>query len=401
MIRFSACKALLGFFVCFPAFCQPQIGGGACTNAILNGTYYYVLAGDLTSGGGVYPYAELGKLVADGQGNASGKSQASEGGSLSNYSLAGKYSVQPNCSGTLTLTANGQSEAPVTFQIINGGEGAVIAYSQQSAVITGRAYRSDGAGQCGSGSLSGGYGYLLTGVEDLSGSGYYYSQAGNVLSDGNGNISVVATVNVNGTTATGSGTGSYSLGSDCLGTAHVSSAGGVTNYSIAIVENGQGVVFLETDANTTVGGTGQPQFAAPQQAIVNSGSFAPESLSEGSLFSIFGAGLSQQTASAQTLPLPGTLGSTQVLVNGAAAPLFYVAPGQINAQMPLEVPTGSPVSLIVKSSGRSSNTATVALTSTAPGIFAYGSNEAIVQNPDGSLNSDAAPAHPGEVLVGY
>jgi uncharacterized protein (TIGR03437 family) len=402
MIRFSPCKLLFALSICIPLYSQSQIGAGTCTNATITGTYYYVVGGDVASGGGFYPYAEMGKLVADGQGNVSGRSQASVGGSLTSYILAGTYSVQTNCAGTLTLTANSTPSAPVTFQVLNAGEGAVIAYSQQSAVITGRAYRSDGAGQCGNGSLSGGYAFLLTGVDYISGSGYYYSSAGNVVSDGNGNLtSVVSTVNVNGTTATGSATGSYSLESDCSGTARVSGSSGTSNYSVAVVENGQGIVFLETDTNTTVGGTAQPQFTAPQQSIVNSGSFAPESLSAGSIFSVFGAGLSQQTASAQTLPLPLSLGSTAVMVNGESVPLFYVSPGQINAQMPLNAPTGSPVSVIVTSAGRNSNTATVDLAPAAPGVFTYGNNEAIVQNPNGSLNSAANPAHPGDVLVGY
>jgi len=309
--------------------------------------------------------------------------------------------VQSNCAGTLTLTVNSKASAPITFQIVNGGEGAVIAYSQQSAVIAGRAYRSDGAGQRGNSSLSGGYACLLTGVVYDSGSAYYYSQAGNVISDGVGDVSVVSTVNVKGTTATGNATGSYSLGSDCSGAARVSSPSGTANYSIAVVENGQGIVFLETDANTTVGGTAQPQFTAPQQSIVNGGSFAPGSLSAGSIFSVFGVGLSLGTASAQVLPLPRSLGSTTVLVNGQSVPLFYAGPNQINAQMPLDAPTGTPVSVIVKSAGISSNTVTVGLVSAAPGIFAYGNNEAVVQNEDGALNSDANPAHPGEVLVGY
>jgi uncharacterized protein (TIGR03437 family) len=37
----------------------------------------------------------------------------------------------------------------------------------------------------------------------------------------------------------------------------------------------------------------------------------------------------------------------------------------------------------------------------APGIFEYGQNRAIVQNPDYSLNSAADPAHPGDVVVAY
>jgi uncharacterized protein (TIGR03437 family) len=343
----------------------------------------------------------LGQLVADGQGGVAGHSQTNNGGILTNHFLAGKYSVQPTCSGTLTLTVDLQASPPATFQVLNGGEGAVIAYSMQSAVISGQAYRSDGANQCGNGSLSGAYGYLLTGFEFVSSTGYYYSQAGNAVSDGNGNISVVGNVNVNGTSASTTGTGTYSLASDCSGTARVTNQSGTANYSIAVVENGQGLLFLETDAGTIVSGTAQPQFASPQNAVANSGSFESQALSPGSLFSVFGANLSQQSLSAGVVPLPTNLASTQVIVNGKAAPLVSVSPNQVNAQMPLDVPANQPISLSIANAAKSGNTVTLSLQQAAPGIFTYGQNRAVVQNPDFSVNSPTSPAHPGDTLVAY
>ena len=76
------------------------------------------------------------------------------------------------------------------------------------------------------------------------------------------------------------------------------------NYIFAVAEDGGSVPFLKIDPNTAVSGVALPQAAAPQQAVVNGASFAPRRLAPGSLFSIFGAGLSQQTTSATTLPLP-------------------------------------------------------------------------------------------------
>ena len=52
----------------------PQIGGGNCSTSTVKGTYYYILAGTVSSGGQGEPYAELGQLVADGSGGVSGKS---------------------------------------------------------------------------------------------------------------------------------------------------------------------------------------------------------------------------------------------------------------------------------------------------------------------------------------
>ena len=160
---------------------QPQIGGGVCTNSTLSGIYYYFLSGDLLSGNAVYPYVELGKLVADGQGGVSGNSHASIGGSISAYALSGTYSVQSSCTGTMTLSVNSQPPSSPTFQVTNGGLSAVVAFSRTSGVVAGRAYRqttSSGTIQYATASLSGSYAYLLTGVAFLSGNGYYYSQAG-------------------------------------------------------------------------------------------------------------------------------------------------------------------------------------------------------------------------------
>jgi hypothetical protein len=352
----------------------------------------------------------LGKLVANGNGGVSGQSVASVNGAFNTYSLSGTYSVEGGCAASMALTVNSQSAGTstgtLTFQVVNGGQGINVAASTPGVVAVGRAYRQTAgtaaATQCSSGSFSGSYGYLLTGVVRLSAnSSLLYADDGQVVSDGNGHLSASSVANVNGATTAATGAGSYTVSNDCSGAAHVTNANGTTDYLFAVVQDGQGALFLGSDLGYTIGGTAQPQFAAPQQAIVNSANFAPQSLSAGSIFSVFGVGLSQRTASAQMLPLPRTLASTQVLVNGLAAPLFYVGPGQINAQMPLEVAAGTPLSVVVKNAGQSSNAATVNLVPAAPGIFTYGNNGAVVQNPDGTLNSDASPAHSGDVLVGY
>lgn len=68
----------------------------------------------------------------------------------------------------------------------------------------------------------------------------------------------------------------------------------------------------------------------------------------GSLVSIYGDNLSGTTASANRLPLPTQLPGTgtQVFFGGIAAPLFYVSPTQINAQVPFELPNSGSVDLV-------------------------------------------------------
>jgi uncharacterized protein (TIGR03437 family) len=382
----------------------PQIGGASCSTSMVNGTYFYMLTGTVSSRGESVPYLELGDLVANGSGSVSGESNTNLNGLKNTNSLAGTYSVQSNCTGSITLTVNSQTITALTVQVINNAQGMILAISNDGEVVTGRAYRTtaaSGTPQCGNGSLSGTYGYVLTGFASVSGVSYLYSDSGQVTADGNGNLTSTSITNAGGAFSNIAGTGSYSVTSQCNGTASLTTQNGTSNYVIAIVQDGQQVLFLETDTGTTVGGTGQPQFSVPRQAVVNGASFQPQMVAPGSLFTIFGTGLSTQTASAQTLPLPITLGQTQLLVNGTPVPLVYVSSEQINAQMPTGVPTGQAVALTVTNEGSASNTVTLNIPSAAPGIFTTNGTQAIVQNPNGSINSSTTPAHAGDVVVAY
>jgi len=77
-----------------------------------------------------------------------------------------------------------------------------------------------------------------------------------------------------------------------------------------------------------------------------------------------------------SVPLPTTLLTTTVTVNGEPAPLFYVDPGQINAQMPEDIKPGV-ATVVVKNGSSTSNAAAVIIPATGtPGIVVYGNNRA-------------------------
>jgi len=94
-------------------------------------------------------------------------------------------------------------------------------------------------------------------------SGGVFSEEGQVISDGNGNLSVTSVVNSNGTVSKIPGNGTYSLISNCSGTAAVTSQFGSNNYLFAVVQDGQSILFLATDPGTTVAGTAQSQSLVP------------------------------------------------------------------------------------------------------------------------------------------
>jgi len=225
----------------------------------LTGTYFYLLSGDQIVGSQVLPYAELGKLVSDGQGNVSGHSTAGVNGAFGNYSLTGTYAVQGNCTGSMTLTVNSSATSTLAFEVVRGGDDILISFSGNGGVAVGQAYRAaTGSAPCTTGSLAGSYGFLLSGVY-----GGLFSEEGQVTSDGNGNLGVTSVVNSSGTVLQVAGSGTYSLSADCSGTALVTSQVGNNSYLFASVLNGQVVLFLSTDPGATVSGVAQSQAIVP------------------------------------------------------------------------------------------------------------------------------------------
>ncbi len=141
--------------------------------------------------------------------------------------------------------------------------------------------------------------------------------------------------------------------------------------------------------------------------VVDGASFekAPAGVVPGSIVSIFGSGFSTGTLHAGSVPLPTTLGGVQVLMNGIAAPLFVVAPGQINAQVPWELLQEVTDRLEVQIVSNGVHSA-IEVTSHAgqPGIFTTlqnGTGPGVITHADGSLVSNSSPAAKGETVIVY
>lgn len=143
--------------------------------------------------------------------------------------------------------------------------------------------------------------------------------------------------------------------------------------------------------------------------VVNAGSYSGSAIGAGTVATIFGSDLARVTASASAVPLPDSLGGVKVIVNGIAAPLFYVSPTQINFQLPAGLPL-TPVfgadgaylaALRVERDGMTSNLAYVGVRAAAPGIIQYGNNYAVATTPDGGVIGPQTPVAPGQVITFY
>ena len=127
------------------------------------------------------------------------------------------------------------------------------------------------------------------------------------------------------------------------------------------------------------------------------GGAAPDtggSLARGSLASIYGYGLAQDTAQARAYPLPTELAGASVLVDGARAPLMFVSPGQINFQVPWDAPSGE-VSITLGAGGLLGIPSTISLGDFSPGVFVA------VRAVDQAPVSPAKPVAGGDWVVVY
>jgi len=108
--------------------------------------------------------------------------------------------------------------------------------------------------------------------------------------------------------------------------------------------------------------------------IVNAASFAAgQPVAPGSLVAIFGNDLAPGLAQADSVPLSTSLANVSVTFNGVAAPLDFVAAGQINAQVPYEMGPGT-ANVIVTRNNVDSAATPVVVNAVAPGVFAAGTH---------------------------
>jgi uncharacterized protein (TIGR03437 family) len=141
------------------------------------------------------------------------------------------------------------------------------------------------------------------------------------------------------------------------------------------------------------------------QTIVNLADFdAYRPLAPGSIAVAFGDFAAASPAVAGSGSLPTFLGGLEVRVAGVAAPIFAVTKSQVNFLVPFNVTVDRyaaqvPVEFRIKDAPAGS--ASMFLRDVSPGILvnAGALRPAVALNEDGSLNAQANPARPGEILT--
>ncbi|HXI19850.1 MAG TPA: hypothetical protein VNH46_02115, partial [Gemmatimonadales bacterium] len=153
--------------------------------------------------------------------------------------------------------------------------------------------------------------------------------------------------------------------------------------------------------SAAAGGVALPVLGA--NGVVEGAGFTPlRPLAPGSIVSLFGTGMAEGESYAPAIPLARSLNGTSVRIGDQDAPLYYVGPTQINAQVPFTAKVGESVSIVVNSKGKLTAPQSYLIAPAQPGIF----NGAVLDfqnDPDhgGLAVSAEHPARIGHDLVIY
>jgi uncharacterized protein (TIGR03437 family) len=106
-----------------------------------------------------------------------------------------------------------------------------------------------------------------------------------------------------------------------------------------------------------------PVINAAGNAAAYNQTYAP-----GMLLTLFGSSLAPDALAASTVPLPARLDGVSATINNLIAPLWYISSGQINLQIPYEIPVNSTATLTLNNNGQATSLSFV-VAAMAPGIF--------------------------------
>lgn len=384
-----------------------------CSAATLMGTYDLSLGGRQVSSAGVVSKFVLGNGSAtfDGQGKVAFAFTSNSVNGTQSFgnpaAWSGTYTLQSNCQGSISITSGDTANLALVAYAVNTNTQLASSFTFVGNNAT-YAYNGGGTVQpavCSLATLSGGFPFSATG-NALSGGTVtnVVDMAGLFTFDGQGNVTANWTTSTNATNTQVTATGTYTVTPACLGTMSLTDSSS-NKYALSTAITGAAAgnfALIASNAGSAFSGAGRAAFVNPEQAVTNAASFSPDSTPAGSVFTIFGSNLATGISQPSAIPLPTTVLTTTVSVNGELAPMFYVSPTQINAQMPVDIQPGL-ATVIVKNGTSASNAVAVTIPATGtPGIIVYGQNHAVVVNQDQvTVNSSTSPAKVGEIVTAY
>jgi len=227
------------------------VWAATCSNASLSGTYGFLHDG--TDSNGAPATAAVTQITFDSTtGTFTGEQTASHDGVIATESVTGMYTVASNCTGTGTPAGG----SPFSIVVTSTGFLALHLFAEGFAV-------KQGSPTCTNAGVKGSFGFETTGVFLAEAPAPAVAFIGElrltVSASGDGVISGHVAVSEDGTFLTIAEepvTGSYRVGTDCRGRATITPKGlSEMHFSLVVVDGGNEMLAVETDADTVVSGT--------------------------------------------------------------------------------------------------------------------------------------------------
>jgi uncharacterized protein (TIGR03437 family) len=91
-------------------------------------------------------------------------------------------------------------------------------------------------------------------------------------------------------------------------------------------------------------------------------------------------------------------GGTRVLIDGTAAPIVYSSANQVTAILPYSLTGRASANLVVEFGGERSDSISLAIAETAPGLFTADGTQGAILNQDNTPNRPGNGAEPGAII---
>jgi hypothetical protein len=229
----ASVMGLLSFIALTGMTAQRALCQATCTLATVQGSYGLV-------GSGTYlgePVTVTGVFTTNGAGNFGYQATQNINGTVSSFSITGRYTLIANCTATVRLI-NGETFSAV---VVSGGSEIDFQSTTPGSVetVVAKKLSSTASSTCSLATVTGSYG--------LVGSGTYFGEpatvTGIVTTNGAGNFVYGAIQNVNGTVSSFTITGTYTLNANCSAT--ITFVNGET-FSAVVVSDGSEIDFQST-----------------------------------------------------------------------------------------------------------------------------------------------------------
>jgi hypothetical protein len=234
----------LGFALLL-GLCLSVYASASCSDATLVGNYGFTITGVDATG---QLAATVGQMTADGKGTFTGIFTNSTAGVISSDApLTGTYSVKTNCTGTTTITPTGGTATPFSLVVVSSGGQFEMTETKAGSSQYGYAL-AQGKATCTNAGIKNTFGFRGGGYTAPSMAPNAW--AGQVKLDGLGGVTGSESASFGGTIESFSLTGSYSVSSNCTGTATFDGGTSPAHTYFVIVNSGQSIMQIQTDANT-------------------------------------------------------------------------------------------------------------------------------------------------------